>query len=86
MRYRPKEKKIEIPISFSDMKARETRKTGEHIHFWSHGMDYDTDKGEIYFPKARAHDRASRQNDNPGAFGHCLIHRHTNLGGFLDAR
>jgi LPS export ABC transporter protein LptC len=49
MRYRPREKNIQIPSQYPVAGDGEEQ-SGEHIHFTSQGMDFDTARSEIYLP------------------------------------
>lgn len=87
MRYRPKEKKIVIPISFPT-EGQGNEENGDHIHFWSHGMDYETGKGEILLPEAARMTVLQEKTTTLVRSDKALIHRHTNLVDFwmLDER
>lgn len=81
MRYKPKEKKIEIPIS-TMAEGEGVEEKGEKMHFTSHGLEFDTGKSEIYLPKDA---RLTLTQDNSNTLvlsDHCLIHRKQNLADF----
>lgn len=86
MRYKPKEKKIEIPVTML-AHGQGVEEKGEQMRFTSYGLDFNTDMGEIYLPKdsrltVTQDDPVKGKTDTLVISDHCLIHRKINLADF----
>jgi LPS export ABC transporter protein LptC len=81
MRYKPKEKKVEIPTSYAVSGEGEEEK-GQKIVFASHGMDFIMDKSDIYLP-ADVKFTVVQPTDTTVLYSdYCLIHRRESLADY----
>jgi LPS export ABC transporter protein LptC len=81
MRYKPKEKKVEIPMNYAVSGEGEEKK-GERIRFTSRGLDFAMDKSDIFLPADVKFTIVQPTETTILYSDYCLIHRKENIADY----
>ena len=84
MRYLTKKHRVEIPVSYPT-EGDGVEQGGQKIHFDSHGLVYEMDKGEIYLSQDVKFKVLENQTTTLLVSDHALIHRDRSIVDFMMA-